>query len=79
MNGLVPPDEWAAAAALLGTILGEADPAMGYHLTASAAEGLTGYALAPGRAAGGRRVLRRHDTLFRTQVDLAWGLSESLR
>lgn len=79
MNGLVPPDEWAAAAALLGTILGEADPVMGYRLTASAAEGLTDYALAPGRAAGGRRVLRRHDTLFRTQVDLAWSLSESLR
>lgn len=79
LNGLVPPDEWAAAAGLLGGILAEADPAMGYHLTAGAAEGLTAYALAPERAAGGRRVLRRHDALFRTQVDLAWGLSESLR
>lgn len=79
MNGLVPPDDWAAAAALLGSILGEADPSMGYHLTASAAQGLTDYALAPVRAAGGRRVLRRHDALFRTQVDLAWSLSESLR
>lgn len=79
MNGLVPPDDWAVAAGLLGSILAEGDPATGYHLTASAAQGLTEYALAPERAAGGRRVLRRHDTLFRTQVDLAWGLSESLR
>ncbi len=79
MNGLVPPDDWASAAGLLGRILGEANPAMGYRLTASAAQGLTGYALAPGRDAGGRRVLRRHDTLFRTQVDLAWSLSQSLR
>ena len=79
MNGLVPPDDWAAAAGLLGTILGEADPAMGYHLTAEAARGLTDYALAPERATGGRRVLRRHDSLFRTQVDLAWTLAESLR
>ncbi len=79
MNGLVPPDDWAAGAGLLGRILGEADPAMGYHLTAEAARGLTAYALAPERMAGGRRVLRRHDALFRTQVDLAWSLSESLR
>ena len=45
----------AAAAGLLGSILAEGDPATGYHLTASAAQGLTEYALAPERAAGGRR------------------------
>lgn len=79
MNGLVPPDEWATAAGLLGVILAEEDPAAGYHLAAGAAQELRDYALAPGRGEGGRRALRSRDSIFRTQVDLAWGLSESLR
>lgn len=80
MNGLVPADEWASAAGLLGRVLAEGgSPDTGYHLAAGAARGLTDYALTPGRGEGGRRALRQRDAIFRVQVDLAWGLSETLR
>ena len=75
----MPPEDWAIAASLLSTILAEGgQPESGYQLAAAAAAGLRDYVLAPSRSEDTRRILRRNDELFRTQVALAWGLAETL-
>lgn len=80
LRGLVPPDDWAAAATLLATVLAEGGEIEGgYRLAARAADGLRDYLRAPARSEDGGRILRENDALFRTQVQLAWGLSESLK
>lgn len=79
MQGLVPPDDWSIAAALLGGVLAQGGQVeSGYALVAQAAEGLRDYLRAPARSEDGGRILRQNDALFRTQVELAWRLSESL-
>lgn len=80
LRGLVPPDDWAVAATLLATVLAQGgDIEGGYRLAAQAADGLRDYLRAPARSEDGGRILRENDALFRTQVELAWGLSESLK
>ena len=79
LDGEVPADDWARGATLLAGVMAQAgEPALAYGLTRDAAAGLHAYVRAPERGQDARAALRTNSSLFRAQVEHAWGYGEGM-